>query len=135
MHLAAPEVEIQPVDRAHAAKVQADAGQDERRAVAIVRCQRAQGGKIGRDLPSCGERVARGEVEQVGDPARNREHDHQQQRRIEERRPGYERGGELGSTVSRMVPSSGPRMEPRPPISMAMKNRTERSKVNASGVM
>ena len=26
MHLAAPEVEIQPVDRAHAAKVQADAG-------------------------------------------------------------------------------------------------------------
>ncbi len=34
-----------------------------------------------------------------------------------------------------MVPSSGPRIEPRPPIRMAMKNSTDRSKVKASGVM
>ena len=40
-----------------------------------------------------------------------------------------------GSAVKRMVPSSGPRMEPRPPIRMAMKNRIDRSSVNASGVM
>lgn len=33
-----------------------------------------------------------------------------------------------------MVPRTGPRMELRPPIRMAMKHRTDRSSVNASGV-
>jgi hypothetical protein len=34
-----------------------------------------------------------------------------------------------------MVPSSGPMIELRPPIRMAMKNRIDRSIVKASGVM
>ena len=34
-----------------------------------------------------------------------------------------------------IVPSIGPRIEPRPPIKIAMKNSTERSKLKASGVM
>jgi hypothetical protein len=33
------------------------------------------------------------------------------------------------------VPSSGPKIEPRPPIRMPMKNSTDISKVKASGVM
>jgi hypothetical protein len=41
-------------------------------------------------------------------------------------------GGNSGSAVSRIVPSSGPSAEPRPPI-MEMKNRIDRSSVNASG--
>ena len=40
-----------------------------------------------------------------------------------------------GRMVRMTVPSSGPMIEPRPPIRMAMKNSTERSKVKASGVM
>jgi len=40
-----------------------------------------------------------------------------------------------GSTVRIMVPSIGPRIEPRPPIRIAMKNSTDKSKVKASGVM
>ena len=40
-----------------------------------------------------------------------------------------------GSTVSRIVPSSGPMIEPRPPISTPIKNSTDSSVVKASGVM
>ena len=40
-----------------------------------------------------------------------------------------------GRMVRMMVPSIGPRIEPRPPIRTAMKNNTDRSKVKASGVM
>ena len=37
-----------------------------------------------------------------------------------------------GSAVRMIVPIAGPRMDPRPPIRMAMKNSTDRSIVNAS---
>ena len=63
------------------------------------------------------------------------QHDDQQQHRIEERRPRDQRRGEFRQHGQQMVPSSGPRIEPRPPIRMAMKNSTDRSIVKASGVM
>ena len=80
-----------------------------------------------------------GEIEQGAwrsRPGTTHEHDDQQQRGVEEGGPGDQRCGEFrqhGQDDGAEQRAGG--SEPRPPIRMAMKNNTLRSKVNASGVM
>ena len=126
--------QVQPVDRAHAAEGQHDAAQrDASRAVSLRSSAGSSAGRgtiaaVWLQRPAvCANRAARRCRRATSSTIA------QQQRRVEEGRPGHQRRGELRQTVRITVPSSGPRIEPRPPIRMAMKNSTDRSKVKASG--
>ena len=129
-------VEIEAVDGADIAEAQRDAAQAERLAAGALaqRCRRARpdaarwrgcwqadGGCGNRATPRC--RRASPARSPAAVPHRGRS-------------TTPPSGAAISGRMVRItVPSSGPMIEPRPPIRMAMKNSTERSKVNASGVM
>ena len=88
--------QVEPVDRAHAAEAQHDAAAD------AIGCaarpcveQRGQQVRARHDGAVASERLAVLEIQQVGDAAGHQQHDHQQQRGIEEGGPRDQRRGEF----------------------------------------
>jgi len=135
MHLTGPDLEVEPVDCLHPPKLSDTCSSVKAPASGAAPKQRPEQVGSRDDRAVALERAAVLEIEDLGNSAGNCEHDDEQQYRIEKCRHATSGAANSGNTVKRIVPSSGPRMEPRPPTRMAMKNRIDRSSVNASGVM
>ncbi len=109
VHLAGKQVEIDPVDGPHGAEAERDAAQRQRRRHGR-RC-RSAGQQLGarHDGAAGLQRAAAGGIEQLGDAARQHQHDREQQRRVEEGGPGDQRRRELPAARSAAAwPAAGP---------------------------
>jgi hypothetical protein len=95
MHLAAAQREVEPVHGADAAEAQHEALEQQVAPGVLGRQQHGQRGEVRLDRAVLRQRPAVAEVEQRSDAAGHGQHDHQQQRRVEEGRPGRQRCRDL----------------------------------------
>ena len=95
VHLARLHIQIETVDCADVAEAQDDIAQAERLVARGLARDVAERGWARYDGAVAGERTAVAEIQQRGDAAGHRQHDHQQQRGVEKRRPCCQGGGDL----------------------------------------
>ncbi len=95
VHLAGADRQVEAVDRAHAAEAQRHLLECQRARLAVLPEQARQQIGARDDRAIALKRTAVLEIEKLGDAARHRQHDDEQQHRIEEGRPRDQRRGEL----------------------------------------
>src|SRR3981081_2791129 len=96
MYLARSDLEAEPVDRPHAAKIQPDVRKHDCRPIAVLARQLWQQFRARRYLTMLLHWPTVPVVQQVRDPAGDGQHDNQQKPATEKRRPGYQGCCEFG---------------------------------------